>query len=228
MNTREVMKQLKAMGTAQNRKIYGRHGVTGTMFGVSYAHLGKLQKKIKVDHELATSLWATGNHDARVLALKVADPSQLSAKAVDTWVKQLNNRGLTGEFATVVARSNFATRRVGKWTQSKDEWVGSVGWLIVAALAMKNDDLADDVFASYLDQIEKRIHSSKNRVRYNMNNALIAIGVRNNKLQKRAVAAAKRIGKVEVDHGETSCKTPDAIAYIKKTLDYRKKKAAKR
>jgi len=25
-----------------------------------------------------------------------------------------------------------------------------------------------------------------------------------------------RIGKVDVDHGETSCKTPDAVAYIER------------
>ena len=49
-----------------------------------------------------------------------------------------------------------------------------------------------------------------------MNNALIAIGGRNAKLKKLALAAAKKIGKVEVDHGDTSCKTPDAAAYINK------------
>ena len=38
------------------------------MFGVSYAALGKLKRKIKVDHELAEKLWATGNHDARIAA----------------------------------------------------------------------------------------------------------------------------------------------------------------
>ena len=32
-----------------------------------------------------------------------------------------------------------------------------------------------------------------------------------------ATAAADRIGKVEVDHGGTGCKTPDAASYIAKT-----------
>ncbi len=27
MTAKDVLKQLKAMGTAQNRKVYGRHGV---------------------------------------------------------------------------------------------------------------------------------------------------------------------------------------------------------
>ena len=49
-----------------------------------------------------------------------------------------------------------------------------------------------------------------------MNGALISIGVFKPGLRKKAIAAANRIGKVDVDHGETSCKTPDAIPYIEK------------
>ena len=37
----EVMAQLKAAGTAQNGRIYSRHGAAEPMFGVSYAALGK-------------------------------------------------------------------------------------------------------------------------------------------------------------------------------------------
>ena len=60
-----------------------------------------------------------------------------------------------------------------------------------------------------------------------MNNALINIGVRNPKLEKIAIAAAGRIATVEVAPGETSCKTPEAVSYIKKTVAHNKKKAAK-
>jgi hypothetical protein len=31
-----------------------------------------------------------------------------------------------------------------------------------------------------------------------------------------AVAAATRIGKVDVNHGDTNCKTPEAVFYIEK------------
>jgi hypothetical protein len=58
-------------------------------------------------------------------------------------------------------------------------------------------------------------------VRDAMNSALIAIGIRNSHLEELALSAAQRIGKVEVDHGKTNCKTPDAAAYIRRTLDYR-------
>jgi hypothetical protein len=49
-----------------------------------------------------------------------------------------------------------------------------------------------------------------------MNGALISIGVHKPALRKKAIQVAKRIGKVEIDHGETNCKTPDALSSIEK------------
>src|SRR3712207_8808706 len=88
MDKTTAMARLEALGTEQNRKTYARHGATENVFGVSYADLGKLQKEIKVDHELARDLWATGNHDARILATKVADPAALTAKDADAWIRE--------------------------------------------------------------------------------------------------------------------------------------------
>jgi hypothetical protein len=45
---------------------------------------------------------------------------------------------------------------------------------------------------------------------------------------KRALDASKRIGTVEVDHGETGCKTPDAAPYIRKMVERSRAKAAKK
>jgi hypothetical protein len=52
-----------------------------------------------------------------------------------------------------------------------------------------------------------------------MNSALIAIGVYRESLRDAAIQAARRIGIVEVDHGETDCKTPDAENYIRKAVE---------
>ncbi len=59
-----------------------------------------------------------------------------------------------------------------------------------------------------------------------MNNALIAIGLRNLALETSALAAAAQVGVVDVDHLRTNCETPDAAAYIEKTWTRRSRKAA--
>ena len=91
-------------------------------------------------------------------------------------------------------------------------------------MARQDNGLPDAYFEKYLGIIESKIPSGKNWVKYAMNNALINIGVRNPNLERKTIAAAKRIGRVEVDHGATGCTTPDAVPYIKKTMAYRKKK----
>jgi 3-methyladenine DNA glycosylase AlkD len=227
MKKTEALKQLAALGTAQNRKAYGRHGVQGKIYGVSYANLGKLQKAIKVDHALAESLWNSGNHDARVLATMIADPALMTATKLEEWVQSCENYVLADAVSGVVSKSPHAEKKMMKWTKAKGEWIGSVGWNVLTSLAMSENDLPDAFFEEYLGRIENGIHAAKNRTRYAMNNALIAIGMRCAKLEKQAIAAANRIGKVDVDHGETSCKTPEAAGYIKKARAHVKAKLAK-
>ena len=84
--------------------------------------------------------------------------------------------------------------------------------------------MPDSFFTARLRVIEKKIHEQPNWVRDAMNSALIAIGVRNPALTEAALKVAKAIGKVEVDHGDTSCKTQDAAACIHKALEHRRRK----
>ena len=227
MTKTEVMKELRASGTAQNRKVYRRHGIRGELFGVSYAALGKLQKKIKVDQALAEQLWATGNHDACALATMIADPATIGVGTLNSWARDADNRGLAAAVSNVAAAAPSAKGRMEKWTVSRDEMTACAGWHTLASIAREDDALPDSYFVNYFETIESKIHTSKNWVKYAMNNALINIGVRNAALEKKAIATAKRMGPVEVDHGETGCKTPDATAYIKKTVAHHKKKATK-
>ena len=228
MTADEVLAELESMGTAQNRKVYRRHGVGGEMYGVSYANQGKLKKRIKVDHALAEALWASGNHDARVLATMVADPSRIASSQLDAWALDLDNYVLTDAFASLAAQTPFVRAKFEKWGRSKNEWIGQAGWLMLCTLARSDGELPDDFFEAQLAAIEDQIHGRKNRVRYAMNSALTNIGGRNPALKRKAIAAAKRIGKVDVDHGETGCKTPDAAPYIEKIWARKAQQAAKK
>jgi hypothetical protein len=49
-----------------------------------------------------------------------------------------------------------------------------------------------------------------------MNGFVIAVGGAVPPLTTRAKAVAKAVGPVEVDMGDTSCRVPDALAYIAK------------
>jgi hypothetical protein len=92
--------------------------------------------------------------------------------------------------------------------------------LLVGALAMRDEDTPDAWFAQRLTEIEASIQASPNAQRLAMLHALIAIGCRSASLRKSVSATAKRIGKVEIDHGDTNCKTPEPISTLEKTWAY--------
>lgn len=211
-----VLEELQALGTERTRRTYRRHGVAGESYGVSYGDLTELRKKIKTDHDLARALWATGNHDARILATMIADPRRADDALLAAWARDLGDYVVADAFSDYVAKTPLARERMPQWTRSPGEWVGTVGWNLLAHLAMHDPALPDDYFAPYLARIECEIHGGANRVRYAMNNALIAIGLRNDNLERAALIAAGKIGTVVVDHGETGCKTPDAASSIEK------------
>ncbi len=222
-----ILTEMESLGTEQARKTYKRHGITRKSFGVSYSDLGKFQKKLKTNHKIALDLWNSDIHDAQVLALMTADPQQVDPAILDKWSHSLGNYAITDALSTFVAKTPLAKEKAETWIQSDDEWISTAGWNIIGSLAYDNPSLPDSYFEQWLPIIERDLHSSKNRTRYAMNNVVIAIGTRNPYLQSLAVDVAKRIGKVEVDHGETNCKTPNAITYIQKVVDHKAEKAAK-
>lgn len=228
MDFDKVMTTLERMGTAQNVKIYTRHGMGENLFGVSFANLGLLKKQIKVDHELALKLWNSGIGDARNLATMIADPAKFTAQELDDWVKDQESYGICDLLSGLVGKTTFAQEKAEKWSKSGDEWIGRTGWNLIGVLALDVAvKLPDSYFAAHVELIEQTIHSRKNFTRHAMNMALISIGMRSPMLKKIAQAAAKRIGKVEVDHGETSCKTPDAHSYIEKAFAHHQGKLEK-
>lgn len=210
MSLAEAMSALEKEGSEQTRKIYRRHGAAEPMFGVRFAMLKTLMKRIGVDHDLALALWETGNFDARNLAVKVVDPARISPKDLDRWARSGSARMCEGYVAHLAAESPHGRTRAPAWLAARSEIERSAGWSLVGALAMRDETMPDAWFAERLAEIAKTIHASPNSQRHTMNQTMIAIGCRSAGLRKSASAAAKRIGKVEVDQGDTACKTPDA------------------
>jgi 3-methyladenine DNA glycosylase AlkD len=216
MTLEQAMAALEQAGSEQTRKTYRRHGVSAPMFGVSFATLKSLLKAIGVDHELAVQLWDTGNYDACNLALKIADPAQMTPADLDHWARSSAQANCASYVANLATEGPHGLECAQRWLASENDAERAAGWSTVGALAMTDASIPDDWFLARLIDIEHRIHSAANALRTPMNNALIAIGCRNAALHSAAGMAAKRIGKVDIDHGDTACKTPDAASSMDK------------
>lgn len=224
----DILARLQLVGTSQNRKVYARHGAAEPIFGVSYKDLGSIAKRLGTNHALAAELWDCGNHDARVLALRVADAAAMSKTRARRWLRAVDNYILAEGLGGLLAQSPLARELSDGWRDSPSEWPASVGWFIVACTAEQTEVWSADDLRALVTQIEAEIAERPNRVRHEMNGALIAIGLRDESVRRMVLDAAGRLGPTRVDHGETGCKTPDIAPYIERTLAHRAKMAARR
>jgi len=222
MDVATAMKALETAGSEKTRATYARHGVTGPQFGVSYAALGRLAKDAGADTELARALWSTGNHDARVLSTMVADPDTLGAADLESWSKELACKVLADAFGKLAARTPGAKESLLAFTKSPDEWIGRAGWVGVAAMASVPGAFPEVELSGFISALEKGIHRAKNHVKDARLCLLISIGSLSDELEAKALAVARRIGPIDVDHGDTACETPDPLTHIPKARAHRR------
>src|SRR5215475_2534989 len=84
-----ILQQLKSLGDEGRRAHNSKYGAGDNQFGVKSGDLRALAKKIKSNHELALSLWKTGNIDAQLLATLVINANLLSADEMDRMVRSV-------------------------------------------------------------------------------------------------------------------------------------------
>ncbi|TAH37012.1 MAG: DNA alkylation repair protein [Planctomycetota bacterium] len=219
MQLNELMTELERRGSEQTRKIYRNQGVQCAMYGVKIGDLKVIAKKIKGDQALALELFRTGNMDAMYLAGLVANGGKMSRKELEGWARAASSP-MIAEYtvAWVASESPHARELALEWIDSSMESMACAGWNTYSALlAVRPDSELDlDEIEGLLRRVEKGIHKAPNRVRYCMNNFVIAVGGSVKPLLAKAKAVAKRIGKVEVDMGKTACEVPPAFDTIAK------------
>lgn len=234
MNLSEVMSYLESKGSEQTRKIYSKHGAPSNFFGVKVADLKPIFKKEKNNHSLALELYATGNSDAQYLAGLMADVSQFTKEDLTKWA---NEAGwyMISEYAVAwnIAESPFCMEICKEWIDSDNEKLQESAWAALGCHigVTANEDLDLAFLKRLLPRIEKEIHSAPNRVRYCMNGFVIALGGGVPELTDLCKEVGDRIGKVEVQMGETSCKVPVVRPYLQNMEERgrigKKKKTAK-
>ena len=217
----EIMAELEKLGSAQTKKTLMRHGAPEPIFGVKVGDLKPIQKRIKKNYELALELFATGNSDAQYLAGLIADESRMTKSDLNKWAREAKWY-MISDFAVawVASESPHALDLGMKWIDSKKERIASAGWCTLSSYCSVTPDEAIDlkVFKALLKRVVEEIHDEKNEVRHVMNGFVIALGSFVEPLHEDALKAAKKIGSVAVDHGETACKTPMASEYLAKVV----------
>lgn len=219
MTVDEVMKELEKLGSPARKQLLMKHGAKEPFFGVKIEDLKKLHKRFKGDHALALALYDTGNADAMYLAGIAADPKQMKKADLKRWAKRANWSMISDYSVAGVAAESPHARELGlEWIDSKEELIACAGWATLNGWISitPDEELPLEEIKRLVERVASQVHSARNRERYSMLMFLIGVGCGVKPLSDFAYKAAKKIGKVEVDMGDTSCKVPVATDYIDK------------
>ncbi len=216
----KVLAELKKKANPLRVNAFVNHGAPADkLFGVSVADMKVIAKKIKGQQDLACELYETGISDAMYLAGMVADGSLMPKRVLESWAKNASWLMISEHTVPWVATESKHARDLAlKWMKSRKESVASSGWCTyVGLMAIAPDDELDMAeIRTLLKRIQSEINSAPNRVRYTMNGFVIAAGTHVSPLLKDAKSTAKKLGKVDVELGGTSCKVPLASEHIEK------------
>jgi 3-methyladenine DNA glycosylase AlkD len=190
-----ILAELQKMGGAKRRAGMGRVGINvENAFGVSVLELRKVAKCLGSDHELALALWATRNHEARLLAAFVDDPAEVTPGQMDAWARDFDSWDVCDQACTsLFDQSRHAWSKAVEWAGHDDEWIKRGGFALMAGLAWHDKSTADPPFLKLLQVIERAASDERNWVKKAVNWALRNIGKRNRALNQAALACAQRI-----------------------------------
>ena len=215
----KIVEELKSQGSESTKRVLMKHGAKEPFFGVKVEYLKKIQKRIKMDYQLALDLYDTGISDAMYLAGLIADDAKMTKKDLQKWVKGAYWYMLSECTVPWVASGSKHGRELAlEWIESKNELIASAGWATLGSLVATKDDADLDLpeLKKLLARVEKTIHQQPNRVRGAMNAFVIAVGGYVKPLTQLAIKTGEKIGEVEVDMGDTSCQVPYSPDYIRK------------
>jgi 3-methyladenine DNA glycosylase AlkD len=193
--TETILAELRAMGSKRNREGMERYGINvENAYGVSVYELRRIAKRLGTDHELALALWATGNHEARLLACFVDDPAAVTEAQLESWAGDFDSWDICDQATTsLFDLTKHAWLKAAEWAKREEEWVKRGGFALMAGLSVHDRTAADPAFRMFFPLIEQGAFDHRNFVRKAVNWALRNIGKRNRNLNESAVACAKKI-----------------------------------
>lgn len=211
----DILSQLKALGEPGVRAQNAKSGAGDNQFGVKRGDLRKLADKLKrqADHELALSLWKTGNIDAQFLATLLIDVGRLSAEELDRMVRSVGFAWVADWLHSYVTKEHAEKETLrNQWMTDPDRWAARAGWALTAGRVAKRPEGLD--LAGLLDRIEQEMAGAAPEVQWTMNSCLAEIGIRFPKLRKRAIAIGERLGIYRDYPCAKGCTSPFAPIWI--------------
>jgi len=199
LRSKDVIRKLEASANPEAVAGMARYGISPEKtLGISIPVLRRMARETGTDHGLALDLWASGIHEARILASMVDDPRAVTEEQAESWVSEFDSWDVCDQVCmNLFWRAPFAWRKAVEWCGRRAEFEKRAGFALMARLAWQDKKASDGDFERLLPVIKREATDNRNYVKKAVSWALRQIGKRNLALNRKAVKTAEEIGKLE-------------------------------
>ncbi len=176
-----------------------RYGITPAhAYGVKIPHLRKIAKEAGRNHALALKLWAKDTRETRILAAMTDEPDKVTERQMERWVGKFDYWEICDQvIMNLFDRTPLTWKKASEWPEREEEFVRRAGFSLIARLAWTDKKATDKDFDKFFPLIRKHSVDGRDMVKKAVNWALRQIGKRNPALNRKAVALAKEIAKLD-------------------------------
>lgn len=194
-----------------------RKGGAGENFGVKMGDIRSVAKEIKTNHALAMELWATGNLEARLVAVLILRPKDLTAGTLERMVSEATFTQLADWLNSYVVKKHPSKDAVWEaWMDSSDPMLARSGWSLMAE---KVSELAGELdMSALLERLEREMPTAPAPVQWTMNFALVNIGIHSAPHRERALEIGERLGIYRDYPVSKGCTSPFAPIWIREMV----------
>lgn len=195
----DILRRFEALKNPANVAGMARFGINpNNTYGISVVELRKIAREVKKDHTLAGQLWASGIHEARILASLVEERAAVTEEQLERWVSDFDSWDVCDQCCLNLFRwTPFAYAKAVEWSAREEEFVKRAGFVMMAALASGDKKASDEAFAAFLPIIRREAGDERNFVKKAVNWALRGIGKRSRHLNALAIETAEQIRQMD-------------------------------
>src|SRR5271167_1359541 len=120
----EVLSELKKHADPKARAQLAHFGVNvQKAYGISAPVLHAFARHIGKDQALAEELWASGIHEARILAALIGEPEKITAAQMERWVRDFDSWDVVDSACCYLyAGAKPAWGKIHEWSKRRGEF----------------------------------------------------------------------------------------------------------
>jgi 3-methyladenine DNA glycosylase AlkD len=195
MTTDQVLADLEALGDPVFKAGLSKFAINpATALGIRLPVLRHYARAYRRNHQLALDLWETKVHEARLMAVFIADPKQATEALLEKWVSDFNSWDICDQACGgLFDKTPYAWDKAREWAAREPEFEKRAGFALMAYLAIHDKRARDEQFLAFFPYIKAGSDDDRNFVKKAVNWAIRQIGKRNLVLHAAVMALTREI-----------------------------------